>query len=78
MNVEKLFKVLVVGGAMMGAAQTMGQGLDPIPGISDGNADQLAFCYPDDENTCVENEEGEVVVRDGLFCCWGTSCKVEE
>ena len=77
MNVEKLFKVLVVGGALMGASQSMAQGLD-IPGLSDDDPGQLAFCYPDDENTCVENEEGEVVVRDGLFCCWGTSCKIEQ
>lgn len=77
MNVEKLFKVLVVGGALMGASKGMAQGLD-IPGFSEDDPGQLAFCSPADESTCVENEEGEVVVRDGLFCCWGTSCKIEE
>lgn len=78
MNVDKLFKVLVMGGAVLGATQTLAQGNLPLPGTGDSNPDQLAFCSPQDEVTCVENEEGELVVRDGFFCCWGTSCKEVE
>jgi len=78
MNVEKLFKVLVVGGAMMGASSSMAQGEPSFDSETGEEQGRLAFCAPEDEVTCVENEEGELVVRDGLFCCWGTSCSIQE
>jgi hypothetical protein len=79
MKIDKLFKVLVVGGALMTSAETMAfghQSLEVQTEVKEENA--LAFCHPEDENTCVENEEGEIVVKDGLYCCWGTSCSTVE
>lgn len=79
MNVDKLFKVLVVGGALMTSAETMAfghQSLEVQPEVKEELSP--AFCSPEDENLCVENEEGEIVVKEGLYCCWGTSCSTEE
>lgn len=79
MNVDKLFKVLVVGGALMTSADSMAfghQSLD-VNTITKEEPSPL-FCQPEDENQCVENEDGEVVVREGFYCCWGTSCSTQE
>ncbi|MFT6069719.1 MAG: hypothetical protein ACJAT2_001500 [Bacteriovoracaceae bacterium] len=79
MNVDKLFKVIVVGGALMTSAETMAFGhlsLEVQPEIKEELSP--TFCNPEDENQCVENEEGEIVVKEGFYCCWGTSCSTEE
>jgi hypothetical protein len=79
MNVDKLFKVLVVGGALMTAAETMAfdhQSLEVQTEVKEELGP--AFCSPEDENLCVQNEEGEIVVKEGLYCCWGTSCSTED
>lgn len=84
MKKDKLFNVLVMGGILLSAPLTQAdvdeekeqskiileELLDskPIPA-------SLAFCAPDDENTCVENESGVKVPRAGITCCWGTSCE---
>ena len=79
MNVDKLFKVLVVGGALMTCAESMAFGHQSLEVQSDlVEQSSPLFCHPEDENTCVENEEGEIVVKEGFTCCWGTSCSTEE
>ena len=75
MKIEKLFKVMVVGGSMMATGSMLAQegnlGIDTLDGV----APVQTFCNPDNEKICVENDEGDLVVRDGFTCCWGTSCE---
>lgn len=77
MKIEKLFNVLVVGGALLTAAPALAaQTIETLPLSAEGEplASQLAFCQPENPNHCVVNEEGERVPRAGITCCWGTSC----
>ena len=84
MKTESLFKVLVLGGMLITAPQAHADTevqtqrdaevileelleAEPIPGL-------LAFCSADDETLCVENEEGDLVPKAGIVCCWSTSC----
>ncbi len=79
MNIDKLFKVLVVGGALMTSAETMAFGHQSLDVQAESKEEPSpAFCNPEDENQCVENDQGEIVVKEGLYCCWGTSCSIEE
>ena len=79
MNVDKLFKVLVLGGALMTSTESMAFGNQTLAVQAEEKTELgPAFCNPEDENLCVENDEGEVVVKEGLYCCWGTSCSTEE
>lgn len=106
MTNRKLFNVLVIGGALMGAAcddpapthdAGEAQASDASPGgdsavaASDGGGDatvarsdgsatpadgggpmDCGFCP--NEHCCVTDESGESHARDGMVCCWGTSC----
>ncbi|OQW46216.1 MAG: hypothetical protein A4S09_16610 [Proteobacteria bacterium SG_bin7] len=83
MKTEKLFNVLVLGGALITTptiyADVSEQNqranvllnhlleAQPIPA-------RQAFCSADDQATCVE-EKGKKVPRAGIVCCWGTSCE---
>lgn len=66
MNTEKLFKVLVLGGSVLVAAEAMSD-----------EVSIKSFCSPDDETTCVEDETGQMTEREGVVCCWGTTCNEE-
>jgi hypothetical protein len=76
MRTEKLFGLLVVGGAALaaGSAPVKAQVIEEAA---------PAFCSPHDptlpeeENTCVLNADGTQSVREGLECCWGTSCDAD-
>lgn len=80
---ENLFRVLVLGGALMvgpaNAAETntnetataaltkLLESSAPVGG--------LAFCARDNENTCSVDENGVATPRAGVECCWGTRCE---
>ena len=71
MEIDKLFKLLVVGGGLLTAGtSSANEDLEQV--LADDPI--VAFCNPDDTRMCVENDEGEIVVREGFTCCWGTSC----
>jgi len=82
---SKLFRVLVMGGAMLGTAcvsapaEVGSDGSTPDAAADNGEdagavEDELCFC-PGPESTCCEaGPGGASVPREGIMCCWGTSC----
>lgn len=110
MTNHKLFKVLVIGGALMGAAcdeptptrdagdppsSDAAPGGDSAVATSDGgdatvrsdatvpsdgataqaDAGELMECgFCPNEHCCVTDDSGESHAREGMVCCWGTSC----
>ena len=67
MKLDKLFQVLVAGGAMISASGAYASDLDQ------------AFCQPEDPEMCeLDEEEGIWKAKEGLECCWGTTCEAEE
>ena len=85
MKIDKLFNVLVVGGAVLTAASAQAND-QTVESVEESQIileellqgepipGALAFCNAEDENTCVENDAGVKVPRAGINCCWGTSC----
>lgn len=72
MKVDKLFQVLVVGGGLLVAGVTTA----PVHGFASEEPEVEAtpvFCDADKE-MCVTDVDGNVTVKDGFVCCWGTSC----
>lgn len=78
MEIQKLFRVLVVGGASVAAGCTTttpqpiadgGPASDAGPG---SDAEPLApeECFCGSEAECCDGAE----VREGFVCCWATSC----
>ena len=78
MDHSKLFRVLVLGGAVLGAGcvENASPTRDEDAAAHDGGADasltECGFC-PNAE-CCETDESGASHTRDGLVCCWGTSC----
>ncbi len=72
MTINKLFNVLVLGGSML--VSTNGHASNDL------TTDKIAFCTS--TNECKEalscTDQGDVikkmVPKDGISCCWGTSC----
>ena len=70
MKMDKLFNLLVMGGALLSANSVIAAQAELAP----------AFCKPFDaskpveENTCVKTPDGKQVVKEGFYCCWNTSC----
>ena len=83
MKTDQLFNVLVLGGALITAPGVSAQETHE-PSRAQILLEQLleeppilgrpAICDPEDENICLEGEDGVKVPRAGLVCCWGTSC----
>ena len=79
MDQTKLFQVLVVGGALLGAG--CGGPAPSAPDASESDATaaidgggalvECGFC-PND--CCVPDGAGGSRARDGFVCCWATSC----
>ena len=71
MKTEKLFNVLVLGGALLGSGAAMADDLVAGP---------PAFCttkeYCEPVYSCSEDAELEKnwAPKKGVNCCWGTSC----
>lgn len=76
MKIDKLFNVLVIGGALLagGSALASGeQGASSAP--SDSNQGTLVHCSKDNSLTCEQNKDGQSKPKAGLVCCWGSSCE---
>ena len=77
MNASSMFKVLVLGGALLTAHATSAQSRVAkfsLP-IQLENEGALAFCEPKSPDFCELNGDGKSVPKPGLVCCWGTSCE---
>ena len=81
MQFEKLLRVLVVGGALLGGqsitlAGTEIEGINSLNALSQGaSADgELAPIFCDSEEACPKQACGPRKVKEGFECCWGTSC----
>lgn len=89
MDTKKLFHALVMGGALLAAGCESedaadgggGQPEDATAPIADGRAPsdvdaappmECGFCP--NEACCETAEDGTAREREGLVCCWGTSC----
>lgn len=75
MHIEKLFRVLVVGGAL--AVQSplfANQIMCEIPEVTPPPQEELSPLFCDAEDACVVDAEGKKVPKAGFFCCWGTEC----
>ncbi len=76
MNLEKLFRVMVVGGALMTNAPLFAEGSEPQV-VTPPPQEELAplFCDASDADKCVPSAcGGKKVAKEGFECCWGTSC----
>jgi hypothetical protein len=86
MEIAKLFRVLVVGGASVAAACTPSEDppVEEDASVADASADAMmsADAVPTDDATGMATEcfcntteccDG-ANLRDGFICCWGTSC----
>jgi len=77
MKMNKLFQVLVVGGAMLSTNGLLADQQNPTPAELDPES-ELVFCTePNIEKYCEEACDGKLVAKEGLECCWGTSCETE-
>lgn len=79
MKIEKLFQVLVMGGALLSTAGIADQvtpacGVDPLPQVQSGPADELTPIFCTEPEACVVGCDGKKHVKEGFECCWGTSC----
>lgn len=82
MQMEKLFQVLVVGGALLGGqsislgetenlnANFMERGA--LQGAT--GAEELSPIFCTTEEACPKDANGQPKVKAGFVCCWGTSC----
>lgn len=78
MNIEKLFQVLVVGGALLSGSAFANQvqpacGVDPFAQAQSA-ADKLELIFCTEPDACVVGCDGQKHVKEGFECCWGTSC----
>lgn len=80
MKNEKLFQLLVIGGALLinqpASAHETNPTEQPVesPELAPLVCDIFDPNKPAEENTCVQTSEGEIIVKDGFYCCWGTAC----
>lgn len=91
MDPQKLFRVMVVGGALLvgcreedladagddrssdsGAPQDVGAAPDVAAADGGGEPMDCGLC-PNTE-CCVTDGSGVAHEREGMMCCWGTSC----
>jgi hypothetical protein len=77
MEHSKLFHVLVVGGALLGAGCETAPPVADASGASDAprpDGEALVECGFCPNDCCVPDGAGGSQARDGFVCCWGTSC----
>ncbi len=84
MNSQKLFRILVIGGTLIGGNSMGGQAQNDLQNFgaltseaqqSPSDEPAQCFCNTDKDRCCEVNSCGESVAKDGFICCWGTSCK---
>lgn len=73
MKTNKLFKVLVLGGAMLVANSIGAEENTSTPPPEESLAP--IFCAADNPETCAANQCGKLDAPKGFFCCWNTSCE---
>lgn len=79
MTTNNLFKVLVLGGAMITGPSALAQETAPVlelPIVAEAELTPV-FCNANPTETCELNSAGLLVAKEGLECCWGTSCEAE-
>ena len=77
MNANSLFKVLVLGGAMLTAGATRAEEVEHV--VEDVIVELAqVLCMPVVPQSCELNAEGKSVVKEGLVCCWATTCDTGE
>lgn len=88
MDIQKLFRVLVVGGASLASGcstpsqptSTGSAGDDDVPDRVATAAEPMADepGAPAEDETCFCNDDADCCdgdeVREGFTCCWSTSC----
>ncbi len=90
MSLDKLFGVLVMGGALLAVGgcsdedRDDGQGPltgapDAAPGSADatpspGDGGELAPCFCNVDACCERDESGAGTLQPGFECCWSTTC----
>lgn len=80
MEINKLFQVLVVGGAILSGGSVPANGETGSP-VSDEtkalfeSADaELKSIFCNAPGACVVDVDGKRKVKKGFYCCWGTRC----
>jgi hypothetical protein len=68
MKTDKLFSLLVLGGALLASNGPKAQS------ATDKEGKAPVFCDKNDTNMCVPDGNGGKKVKQGLYCCWGTTC----
>ena len=80
MKTNKLFQILVMGGALVTTGVSLADSSGQRSAASVFNeaeeAGELApaFCDPQKPEFCEVDANGKAKVKDGFECCWGTSC----
>lgn len=89
MNTQKLFHVLVLGGAML-SGSPLALGDTPsgevaenpscvsAPSADEGQApfdEELKPAFCNQPGACVAGPGGKKIVKEGFFCCWNTTCE---
>lgn len=77
MKTDKLFNLLVLGGALV-VANSVSANVPANTELSPLFCGAIDVSKPVEENTCVLNETGQAVVKAGFYCCWGTDCGTAE
>lgn len=90
MDVQKLFQVLVVGGAMLSGSPLAAQGerlgidgtetaewLSALSASDEAAAldDELQPIFCNRPEACVAGPGGTKVAKPGFACCWNTRCE---
>ena len=82
MQIERLFHVLVIGGALL-SGSTMAETAKPVsnkvPDLfssMEGGLEpqELTPIFCNNPGACVVGTNGKKKVKEGFECCWGTSC----
>ena len=82
MQIERLFQVLVIGGALLSGAvkaetrqpisSESPEGFSLLGGKLEPQDLKPALC--DQPGVCVVGDNGKKKAKEGFECCWGTSC----
>jgi|GEM_PF-2075712 len=77
METQKLFSVLVIGGALLAGGSIGAQdGTSALltSEVLEATEGEPVQCFCNLEKCCDVDCEGKKKVKDGFVCCWNTSC----